>query len=51
MIGLFHPFLDDAGVSMFGVEVGGKGLETGQHAVIPNSGMQGILHGNRTYLT
>ena len=49
-IGLFHPFLDDAGVSMFGVEAGGKGLETGQHAAPLNSGVQGILHGNRTYL-
>ena len=49
-IGLFHPFLDDAGVSMFGVEAGGKGLQTGQHAAPLNSGVQGILHGNRTYL-
>ena len=49
-IGLFHSFLDDSGVSMFGVEAGGKGLETGQHAAPLNSGVQGILHGNRTYL-
>ena len=49
-IGLFYPFLDDAGVSMFGVEAGGKGLETGQHAAPLNSGLPGILHGNRTYL-
>ncbi|MDG1988263.1 MAG: tryptophan synthase subunit beta [Halieaceae bacterium] len=49
-IGLFYPFLDDAGVSMFGVEAGGKGLETGQHAAPLNSGVPGILHGNRTYL-
>ena len=49
-IGLFYPFLDDAGVSMFGVEAGGKGLETSQHAAPLNSGLPGILHGNRTYL-
>ena len=35
---------------MFGVEAGGKGLETGRHAAPLNSGVQGILHGNRTYL-
>ena len=49
-IGLFHPFLDDAGVKMYGVEAGGHGVETGQHAAPLNDGEPGILHGNRTYL-
>lgn len=49
-IGLFHPFLDDAGVAMYGVEAGGLGLSTGQHAAPLNAGRPGVLHGNRTYL-
>ncbi len=49
-IGLFHPFLEDAGVAMYGVEAGGLGLETGKHAAPLNDGVPGILHGNRTYL-
>ncbi len=49
-IGLFHPFLDDTEVMMFGVEGGGRGLESGRHAAVLNSGSSGILHGNRTYL-
>ena len=49
-IGLFHPFLEDKRVSMFGVEAGGKGLETGEHAAPLSSGTPGVLHGNRTYL-
>ncbi len=49
-IGLFHPFLDDSEVKMFGVEAGGYGLETGKHAAPLNDGRPGILHGNRTYL-
>jgi tryptophan synthase beta chain len=49
-IGLFHPFLDDAQVSMYGVEAGGYGLETGKHAAPLSAGTPGILHGNRTYL-
>ncbi len=49
-IGLFHPFLDDAGVSMYGVEAGGYGVETGKHAAPLTAGSPGILHGNRTYL-
>lgn len=49
-IGLFHPFLDDPGVAMYGVEAGGLGLETGKHAAPLNDGKPGILHGNRTYL-
>jgi tryptophan synthase beta chain len=49
-IGLFHPFLGDAGVAMYGVEAAGYGLETGRHAAPLNAGKSGVLHGNRTYL-
>ncbi len=49
-IGLFHPFLEDKQVAMFGVEAGGKGLETGAHAAPLSAGTSGVLHGNRTYL-
>jgi tryptophan synthase beta chain len=49
-IGLFHPFLEDQEVAMFGVEAGGKGLDTGQHAAPLSVGTPGVLHGNRTYL-
>ncbi|MFZ5835379.1 MAG: tryptophan synthase subunit beta [Pseudomonadota bacterium] len=49
-IGLFHPFLDDPGVVMYGVEAAGKGLETGLHAASIAGGQPGVLHGNRTYL-
>tara|TARA_R110000868_G_scaffold296644_2_gene557007 strand:- start:13168 stop:14388 length:1221 start_codon:yes stop_codon:yes gene_type:complete len=49
-IGLFHPFLSDASVAMYGVEAGGHGVETGQHAAPLSTGKPGVLHGNRTYL-
>jgi len=49
-IGLFHPFLQDTEVAMYGVEAGGKGLETGAHAAPLSVGSPGVLHGNRTYL-
>lgn len=49
-IGLFHPFIEDADVRMIGVEAGGYGLETGQHAAPLSAGRPGVLHGNRTYL-
>jgi len=49
-IGLFHPFLEDEGVRMIGVEAGGHGVETGMHAASLTGGQPGILHGNRTYL-
>jgi tryptophan synthase beta chain len=49
-IGLFHPFLDDASVRMFGVEAAGKGIETGEHAASITGGRPGVLHGNRTFL-
>ncbi|MDG1287824.1 MAG: tryptophan synthase subunit beta [Rickettsiales bacterium] len=49
-IGLFHPFIDDETVDMYGVEAAGKGLESGEHAASLAKGKAGILHGNRTYL-
>ncbi|MBL8573832.1 MAG: tryptophan synthase subunit beta [Hyphomicrobiaceae bacterium] len=50
-IGLFHPFLDDDGVAIYGVEAGGHGLDVENgHAASLNGGRPGVLHGNRTYL-
>jgi tryptophan synthase beta chain len=49
-IGLFHPFIDDAAVALYGVEGGGDGVETGRHAAPLCAGSSGVLHGNRTYL-
>jgi tryptophan synthase beta chain len=49
-IGLFHPFLADESVEMYGVEAAGDGLETGRHAAPLCAGKAGVLHGNRTYL-
>ena len=49
-IGLFHPFLGDESVQMYGVEAAGDGLDTGQHAAPLCAGKPGVLHGNRTYL-
>jgi tryptophan synthase beta chain len=50
-IGLFHPFLDDKEVAIYGVEAGGHGLDVPNgHAASMNGGRPGVLHGNRTYL-
>ena len=49
-IGLFHPFISDESVKMFGVEGAGYGIETGQHSAALCAGSPGVLHGNRTYL-
>ncbi|MEO6697211.1 MAG: tryptophan synthase subunit beta [Gammaproteobacteria bacterium] len=49
-IGLFHPFLQDASVKLYGVEAAGEGLNTGHHAATLCQGRPGVLHGNRTYL-
>jgi tryptophan synthase beta chain len=49
-IGLFHPFLDDPSVEIYGVEAAGHGVETGAHAASLTGGRPGVLHGNRTYL-
>ena len=49
-MGLFHPFLDEPDVKMIGVEAGGKGVDTDEHAASLSGGRPGVLHGNRTYL-
>ena len=49
-IGLFHPFLQDEGVAIYGVEAGGEGIDSGRHAAPLSAGSPGVLHGNRTYL-
>lgn len=48
-MGLFHPFLDDPDVRMIGVEAGGHGVDTDQHAASLNGGKAGVLHGMQTY--
>ncbi len=49
-LGLMHPFLEDLNVKMFGVEAGGKGTNSGEHAASICKGQVGVLHGNLTYL-
>ena len=49
-MGLFYPFIEDKAVRLIGVEAGGLGLSTGQHAAPLTTGRPGVLHGNRTYL-
>jgi tryptophan synthase beta chain len=49
-MGLFHPFLDDEQIEIFGVEAAGHGLSSGLHAASLTGGRPGVLHGNRTYL-
>ena len=49
-IGLFHPLIPHAEVKMYGVEAGGLGLASGQHAAPLSAGKPGVLHGNRTYI-
>lgn len=49
-IGLFHPFISDAQVRMYGVEAGGEGLETGKHSASATAGSEGVLHGAKTLL-
>lgn len=49
-IGLFHPFLDDENVKIYGVEAAGEGVDTGRHAATLSAGRSGVLHGNRTYV-
>ena len=49
-LGLMHPFLEDLNVKMFGVEAGGKGINSGEHAASICKGQVGVLHGNLTYL-
>ncbi len=49
-IGLFHPFIDDPGVRMVGVEAGGEGVASGLHSATLVAGREGVLHGARSYL-
>ena len=49
-IGIFHPFIDDPGVQLWGFEAGGDGIETGRHAACLTGGEPGVLHGARSYL-
>ena len=49
-MGLFYPFLDDESVDIIGVEAGGHGIDTPEHAASLAGGKPGVLHGNRTYL-
>ena len=49
-MGLFHPFLDDKEIEIYGVEAAGHGLDSGMHAASITGGRPGVLHGNRTYL-
>ena len=49
-MGTFHPFLDEPGVKMYGVEAGGSGVETGRHAASLCAGEEGVFHGMRTYV-
>jgi tryptophan synthase beta chain len=49
-IGIFHPFLGDASVALWGAEAAGEGIATGKHAASLSAGRPGVLHGNRTYL-
>ena len=49
-MGLFHDFLDEESVEIYGVEAAGHGLDTDKHAASLTGGAPGVLHGNRTYL-
>ncbi len=49
-IGIFHAFLDDPGVRLYGYEAGGDGMDTGRHAASISGGSPGVLHGTRSYL-
>ena len=49
-MGLFHPFLDEPSIEIYGVEAAGHGLSSGLHAASIAGGRPGVLHGNRTYL-
>ncbi|MEJ2900717.1 tryptophan synthase subunit beta [Acinetobacter sp. NS-4] len=49
-LGLMHSFLQDTNVKMFGIEAGGKGTDSSEHAASISKGRVGVLHGNLTYL-
>jgi tryptophan synthase beta chain len=49
-IGIFHAFVPDSGVRLYGFEAGGDGVETGRHAASITGGTAGVLHGARTFI-
>jgi len=49
-IGIFHPFLNDRGVAIWGAEAAGEGIASGRHSASLSAGRPGVLHGNRTYV-
>ncbi|MEU7912175.1 tryptophan synthase subunit beta [Microbispora bryophytorum] len=49
-IGVFHAFIEDEGVRLYGYEAGGRGLQSGEHALTLTEGSVGVLHGARTYV-
>lgn len=49
-IGMFHPFINEASVSLIGVEAGGEGIETGRHAASISGGRTGVLHGSMSFI-
>jgi tryptophan synthase beta chain len=49
-MGIFYPYIDEAGVKLVGVEAAGEGLDSGKHSASLTAGFPGVLHGNRTYL-
>jgi tryptophan synthase beta chain len=49
-IGLFHPFVEDEGVALIGVEPGGEGVDSGRHGATLSAGVPAIFHGKRTYV-
>ncbi|MDQ2660276.1 MAG: tryptophan synthase subunit beta [Actinomycetota bacterium] len=49
-IGIFHAFLDDVDVALYGFEAGGEGIDTERHAATISKGRPGVLHGARSYL-
>ncbi|MEY2634468.1 MAG: hypothetical protein RIS75_408 [Actinomycetota bacterium] len=49
-IGIFHPFLDDAEVALWGFEAGGDGIESGRHAACISGGLRGVFQGSRSFL-
>jgi len=49
-IGMFHPFIDDTDVQLYGIEAAGSGVETDKHAATMTKGEVGVLHGSMMYL-
>jgi tryptophan synthase beta chain len=49
-IGIFHPFVDDAGVELIGIEAAGHGIDSGKHSATLCAGSEGVLHGSRSFV-